>query len=74
MHIGELLGNKCRCDSDRTHATIGFDGFDMCNEFTMIRTVVHPITLEKGKKFLVRCNRSHDALSFGVIRAAEALD
>ncbi len=70
----ESRGDEGGNDSDRTHATICFNGFDVGNELLVVGIVVHSIALVVHVEALVGSHRSHHALCFRVIRAAEALD
>ena len=63
VHLVELLSNKCGCDLDGTSATVSFDGFNVGNKLSVIRAVVHPIVLKKGKQLLLGCHRGHNTLS-----------
>jgi hypothetical protein len=46
----------------------------VCDELTVVRAVIHAITLKEGEELLLGRNRGHDTLGFRIIRAAEALD
>ena len=70
----ESGGDESGNNTDRTHPTISFNGFDVGNELLVVGIVVHSIALVMHVEALVGCHRSHHALCFRVVRAAEALD
>jgi len=70
----DSCSDECGNDSDRPHATICFNGFDVGNELLVVGVVVHPIALVVHVEALVGRHCGHHALCFRVIRAAEALD
>ena len=74
MHLVELLSNKCGRDPDGTSATISFGGFNVGGKLSVIRAVVHPIALKKGKQFLLGRHRSHTTLSLRAVRTTQAVD
>ena len=48
VHLVELLSNKCGCNPDSTSAAVSFDGFNVGDELSVIRAVVHAIALKKS--------------------------